>query len=88
MRHGGKREGAGSKSGVSKLTEAREQLLQHSDTIIAKLMEKVAEGDTVALRLAVERIIPIVRDEPVLSDEEAEPVTSIVYCLQDTSSTA
>lgn len=60
---GGKREGAGRPPGSSPLTKAREALQAHAPEIIEKLMEKVREGDSVALKLAVERLIPVAKEE-------------------------
>ena len=61
---GGKREGAGRKKGVSPITNARAELLQHSDTIISKLLERVNDGCPVALKQALERILPPVKNIP------------------------
>ena len=77
MRHGGKRKNAGRKKGSGYLTEARRKLLEHTDEIIDALIERAKEGDTNALKLCVERIIPIAKETHVfanLSSPDGEKV--------------
>lgn len=54
---------AGRPKGSGDIAKARAKLLEHSDEIIQKLLEKIKDGDSLALKLAVERLIPIVREE-------------------------
>jgi len=80
---GGKREGAGRKKGVSPISTARAELLQHSDTIIAKLIERVDDGCPVALKLALERILPPVKTVPVHIDslDTSKPLTAQIQAI-------
>ena len=77
---GGKREGAGRPRGRSPLTKARETLLEHSDEIIELLMEKVREGDIAALKVAVERIIPVLKEvsTPIKGENPLEQYQDIL----------
>lgn len=54
---------SGNPSGRPKQESARirEQLNQHSDEIIATLLEKIKEGDTAALKMALDRISPALK---------------------------
>jgi len=53
---------AGRPKGSGDIAKARRKLLEHSDEIVQKLMERVRGGDSVALKLAVERLIPILKE--------------------------
>jgi hypothetical protein len=56
-------------SGGVKATKAVEALLDgEAEAISRKLIEKALEGDTTALRLCLERILPPRRDRPVAFD--------------------
>jgi len=57
---------AGRPKGSGDIAKARQKLLEHSDEIIQKLMEKIREGDSVALKLAVERLIPILKESQLV----------------------
>jgi len=82
---GGKREGAGRPRGRSPLTKARATLLGHSDAIIDALMAKVEEGDTAAIKVAVERIIPVLKEATptIEGDTQIERYQSIMGLVAD-----
>ncbi len=63
--HGGKREGSGRKAGVSPLTEARKKLLESADDIIKSLVNQAKAGDVQAIKLCIERILPVVKEIPI-----------------------
>lgn len=42
-------------------TRIREQLNQHSDEIVKVLLDKVREGDTAALKMALDRVSPALK---------------------------
>ena len=83
---GGKREGSGRKKGISPITTARAELLQHSDTIISKLLERVNDGCPVALKLALERILPPIKTVPVYIDslDTEKPLSAQIQAILDT----
>lgn len=58
----------GRPKGTSKLTEYREKLAAHADQLIAKVVEQALEGDTTALRLCLERIVPALRPKEAATD--------------------
>ena len=62
MSRGGKRDGAGRPKGISQLSYARKMLLEHSPAIVDALMIKVSEGDMTAIKVAMERLVPIVKE--------------------------
>ncbi len=70
---GGKREGAGRPKGKSSLTTAREALIEHSDDIINALLKKVQDGDIQAIKLAVERLVPVVKEDSASDSEDIDP---------------
>ena len=56
---------AGRPKGSGDIAKARQKLLEHSDEIIQRLMERVREGDPGALKLALERLIPVIKETPI-----------------------
>ncbi len=56
--------GSGRKAGVSKLTEARKKLLESSDDIITALVDQAKAGDVQAIKLCIERILPVIKEIP------------------------
>lgn len=60
---------AGRPRGIQDRRVAMRQLLEpHAPELIAKAVEKALEGDTTALRICIDRIIPAAKakDEPIL----------------------
>lgn len=53
---------AGRPKGTGSVKRTREALQQYAPEIIEKLMEKVREGDSGALKLAIERLIPVMKE--------------------------
>src|SRR5262249_59590562 len=50
----------------NKTTLAMEALLDgEAETIVRKAIEKAKDGDTVALRLCLERLVPVRKDRPL-----------------------
>ncbi len=58
---------AGRKPGTGKVDKLRALLQPHAEELVAKAVEMAKAGDTTALRLCLERLIPPMkaRDEPV-----------------------
>ena len=59
---------AGRPPGIKdKRTTMRELLLLHAEELVAKVVEMAKSGDTTALRICIDRLVPPVkaRDEPV-----------------------
>lgn len=63
--HGGKRQNAGRPKGSGYLTEARKKLIDNADSIIDALITKAQQGDINALKLCIERLVPVAKDQPV-----------------------
>ena len=77
MGHGGKRENAGRKKGSGYLTEARQKLFDNADEIINSLIDQAKKGDINALKLCIERIVPVAKEIPLyvnLSNPKAKKV--------------
>lgn len=51
--------------GVGKVAKYRKLLWASADTLIAKAIELALAGDTTALKLCLERLLPPMREEPV-----------------------
>jgi hypothetical protein len=74
-----------------KATMAAEALLDgEAEALTRKVIEKALEGDTTALRLCLERIIPPRRDRPVALDIEAlhGPADALALALKAIELTA
>jgi len=63
---------AGRPPGIKdKRTAMRELLLPHADELVAKVVDMAKNGDTTALRICIDRLVPPIkaRDEPVALPE-------------------
>lgn len=76
--HGGKRKNAGRKKGSAYLTQARIKLLESQDEIIDSLIREAKAGDVQALKLCVERLVPVVKEQPIFMDCENETKTVLI----------
>jgi len=56
---------AGRPKGTGTVKKTREALQKYAPEIIEKLMEKIREGDPGALKLALERLIPVIKETPI-----------------------
>lgn len=59
---------AGRPPGIrDKRTAMRELLVPHAEALVAKAVEKALEGDTTALRICIDRLIPAAKpkDDPI-----------------------
>ena len=77
--------GAGRPKGaLNRTTLAARALLDHeAEQITRRCVEMAKAGDTTALRLGLERLVPVARDEPVRLDlPEVTDATSGVEALQ------
>lgn len=66
---------------LNKRTELATQLDVHAEALINKTVELALSGDTVALRLCVERLVPKVTDKPttvIMPDLSAIDSTKII----------
>ena len=72
----------GKKAGtLNKRTELAKQFEVHAEALINKTVELALSGDTVALRLCVERLVPKAADKPitvVMPDLSAMDTTKII----------
>ncbi len=80
--HGGKRKGAGRKKGSAYLTQARIKLLENQNEIIDSLIQQAKAGDVQALKLCVERLLPIAKEQPVFmncgDETETAPILEVI----------
>ena len=85
MSRGGKRDGAGRPKGISQLSDARKMLLEHSPAIVEALMKKVDEGDMAAIKVAMERIVPIVKETqaPVTGENIIERINNLSKLVEN-----
>jgi hypothetical protein len=51
--------------GWGRNTQLAKLLEPHAETLVAKMIELALSGDTIALRLCIERLIPKIRHEPL-----------------------
>jgi len=74
---------SGNPSGRPKQESARirEQLNQHSDEIVSILMDKVRDGDTTALKMALDRISPSLK--PTTPQLELEAAGNSLQALSE-----
>jgi hypothetical protein len=72
---------AGKPAGArDKRTELRELLKPHADDLVRKVVQMALAGDTTALRICIDRLIPPVRESAIKLT--LPPSTDIPGCLQ------
>lgn len=55
----------GPRPGPTRVTKLRKLLEPHAADLVAKAVELALGGDTTALRVCIERLLPVMREEPV-----------------------
>jgi len=60
------------KGAKDKRTELRELLQPHAPALIEKAVEMALDGDTTALKMCLDRIIPAMRSVEITSDQNEE----------------